>query len=275
MKLVVLWTAVLGIIATAPAAAEERQPIDRWTVNFDESQCVASRTYGTTENPLHLVIKRPAVGDVVQLGVTRRADRLDTDQFEAKVGFGGGKPLSTTVFAFTASASKQRAFLFNLSPELLPAGSTQTVMSLQAAGRLDEHLIISGMAPLMTVMAQCVADLQKVWNAGDEAGHSPSLRQQPKAYWGPILQAHTYPGVSSARLFGGAVTVALLIDESGKVADCTVVESSGAASLGVQACALIAERGKFSPAIGIDGKPAKGAILERIDWRPSKMRSSP
>lgn len=274
MKLV-LQTVLLSMVAAAPAAAEQRQPIGQWTVNFDKSQCVATRNYGTTENPLHLVIKRPAVGDVVQLGLTRRADRLDTDQFEAKVGFGSGKPFSTTVFAFTASASKQRAFLFNLSPELLPTGREQTVMSLQAAGRLDERLIISGMAPLMNVMAQCVADLRTVWNAGDEAQHPPSLRQQPKAFWGPILLAHGYPGVSSARLLGGAVTVALLIDESGRVADCTVVESSGAASLGVQACALIAERGKFSPAIGVDGKPAKGAILERIDWRPSKMRSSP
>jgi TonB family protein len=266
---------LLSMVAAAPAAAEQRQPIGRWTVNFDASQCVASRNYGTSESPLHLVIKRPAVGDVIQLGLTRRADRLDTDQFEAKVGFGSGKPLSTTVFAFTASASKQRAFLFNLPPELLPTGGAATVMSLQAAGRLDERLTISGMAPLMNVMAQCVADLRKAWNAGDGEGPPPSLRQRPKAFWGPILQAHTYPGVSSARLLGGAVMVALLIDESGKVADCTVVESSGAASLGMQACALIAERGKFSPAIGVDGKPAKGAILERIDWRPSKMRSSP
>src|SRR6201999_4283020 len=111
-------------------------------------------------------------------------------------GFGSGKPLSTTVFAFTASASKQRAFLFNLSPELLPTGA-QTVMSLRAAGRLDERLILSGMAALMNVMAQCVADLRTAWNAGEEAGQQPSLRQQPKAYWGPILLAHGYPGVSS------------------------------------------------------------------------------
>jgi len=272
---VVLRIVLLSIVAAAPAAAEPRQPTGRWIVNFDESQCVASRDYGSTESPLELVIKMPAVGDVVQLGLTRRADRLETNQFEAKVAFDSATPLSTTVFAFTASASKQRAFLFNLSPQQLPTGGAHTVMSLQAAGRLDEKLTISGMDPLMNVMAECVSDLRKVWNVGDEAQPSSSLRRQPKAYWEPILQAHSYPGVSSARLFGGAVTVALLIDESGKVADCTVVESSGVASLGMQACALIAERGKFLPAIGVDGKTAKGAILERIDWRPSKPRSWP
>ena len=64
----------------------------------------------------------------------------------------------------------------------------------------------------------------------------------------------------------GAVSLALLIDEQGKVADCTVTQTSGVAALDAQSCAIIKERGKFSPAIGHDGKPAKSSWLQRINW---------
>jgi hypothetical protein len=63
------------------------------------------------------------------------------------------------------------------------------------------------------------------------------------------------------------VTLALLIDETGKIADCTVIGTSGAASLDTQSCGMLKDRARFKPAIGLDGKPAKGSFIQRITWR--------
>jgi protein TonB len=70
-----------------------------------------------------------------------------------------------------------------------------------------------------------------------------------------------------ARRQTGTAVMVLLIDESGKVADCTLTETSGAAALDAQGCAVIRERGKFTPAIGTDGRPAKSAIQVRVHWK--------
>lgn len=266
-------TVVLFLAAAASiAAAEPRQPNSRWTVNFHDSQCVASRSYGTAESPLDLVIKAPAVGDVLQVGIIRDAELVDTDTLEGKVSLGEGKPLPVTVLAFTATESKKRAWLVNLPAERVPAMTAAPQISFHVPDQLDERLSLSGMAPLMKVMAECVTDLRAIWNIPDEDGRTPKLKRRAVAHLTPVVYAHYYRGVSSARLFGGAVSLALLVDEAGKVADCTVVASSGSASLGTRACPLVLERGGFSPAIGIDGKPAKSGILEHIDWRLSKPR---
>jgi len=65
----------------------------------------------------------------------------------------------------------------------------------------------------------------------------------------------------------GSVAFVLLIDEEGKVADCTVTETSGVASLDAQSCAIVKERAKFKPATGLDGKPSKSSYFQRISWR--------
>jgi len=57
------------------------------------------------------------------------------------------------------------------------------------------------------------------------------------------------------------------LDEQGKVADCTVIEPSGVASLDAQSCAVIKQGAKYKPAIGLDGKRAKSAAFQSITWK--------
>ena len=61
-------------------------------------------------------------------------------------------------------------------------------------------------------------------------------------------------------------TIVALIDEKGEMADCAVIETSGIAALDAQTCFIMRKRGKFAPAIGQDGKPAKGVFTQRIRW---------
>ena len=64
----------------------------------------------------------------------------------------------------------------------------------------------------------------------------------------------------------GTVSFALLIDEAGKVADCTVIKTSGIAALDAQSCFVVKERAHFTPAIGADGRPAKDARTASVTW---------
>ncbi len=59
----------------------------------------------------------------------------------------------------------------------------------------------------------------------------------------------------------------ILVDEQGKVADCTVIQTSGVAALDAQSCSVIKLGAKYKPAIGLDGKPAKSAAFQTISWK--------
>ena len=258
---------LVTIAFASNGAAERRQPTARWTVDFDDAQCVASRNYGSADKPLQLVIKALPIGGVVQVGIIRPDERSKTTTLASTVTIDDGPPIATTMLAFTPTGSEQRAYLVNLPIATFAQVTAAKSLSFAAGPNLDEKFAIAGLAPLMKIMDECVADLRATWPGSEIGQRSLKLKSPASPDLGPVLNAHHYPGVASARLLGGAVKLVLLIDEVGKVADCTAIDARGAASLGVQACALVSERATFKPAKGLDGKPSKSSLVQNIDWR--------
>lgn len=256
---------LVPLAALAAASPEPRQPTARWVVNFDADQCIASRNYGTEQNPLFLVLKSPPLGNVIQLGVIRAAKGGDATQLGAELAFDTQRPLRTSMLAFTARKQKQRAYWINLPIAQFASARTAKVIAIHAESELSERFAISAIEPLMKIMDDCVADLRTVWNVGEV--NESKLKEPVSGDLRGILRHEDYPAVALRGNQGGSVALALLVDETGKVADCSVVETSGVASLDSQSCALIKERARFKPAIGMDGKPAKASFFQRITWR--------
>jgi outer membrane biosynthesis protein TonB len=115
-------------------------------------------------------------------------------------------------------------------------------------------------------MDECVADLRQVWNVWDPNGPS-KLKQAPKGNVNGLIRSEDYPGIALLQNQQGSLQFVLLIDEGGRVADCTIVETSGVASLDAQSCAILQDKARFTPAIGLDGKPAKSSYFQRVTWR--------
>ena len=82
-----------------------------------------------------------------------------------------------------------------------------------------------------------------------------------------LIRPEDYPDSAVRQMKSGTVAFVMLVNEQGRVADCTVVETSGVAALDAQSCAIMAERARFKPGIGMDGKPAKSVFKQRITWR--------
>ena len=82
-----------------------------------------------------------------------------------------------------------------------------------------------------------------------------------------LVSGDDYPPEAQMADEQGTVNVLVKVDESGRVADCTVEESSGSAALDVQTCRLFWLRAKFAPARNEAGKPVVSAYSRRITWR--------
>lgn len=262
-------SAALLICASLSAAADaaSRSPTGRWIVNFDDSQCFAIRGYGTKEAPLDLVLKVPPLGNVMQISVIRpgKGGRY-AEQREATITFDGAQSVATTLLAFTPPKSGQRLFRVNLPLEHFAAARKAKALSIRASGDLDETFALTQMEPLLKVLDECVVGLRKFWNVTEEEVGISNLKEGPRSLSG-LFRAEDYPGVAMEELRQGTVTFVLLIDESGRVADCTVSETSGVAVLDAQSCAVVKERARFKPAVGLDGKPAKAGFTQRVSWR--------
>ena len=82
-----------------------------------------------------------------------------------------------------------------------------------------------------------------------------------------LVSGDDYPPEAQMADEQGTVDVLVKVDESGRVADCTVEASSGSAALDVQTCRLFWLRAKFAPARDKAGKPVVSAYSRKITWR--------
>lgn len=138
----------------------------------------------------------------------------------------------------------------------------------QVRGAIDERFGLTQMGALLNTLDACVADLKKVWNVkesppGENAGGGRIANPPLES----LFSADDYPQFALDKGQTGVVRFALLIDEKGKVADCTVVATSGVASLDMQTCGLLQSRAQYIPITGPDGKPVKDAVIGKIRWQ--------
>jgi TonB family protein len=96
---------------------------------------------------------------------------------------------------------------------------------------------------------------------------------------GPLqstISANDYPqglAASAAR----SVAVTLVVGPDGRVANCTIVTSSGTPVLDATTCRLLRSRSRFTPASDASGSPTAGEVSATIDWaviRSGKPRAA-
>ena len=59
----------------------------------------------------------------------------------------------------------------------------------------------------------------------------------------------------------------LMLDPTGRVSACTVVESSGSASLDKATCTILSSRARFEPARDANGRAVQDTYTQKIVWQ--------
>lgn len=263
-------SAATALLASSTAQSVDApiQPTGKWIVHFDDAQCLAERDYGSQQRPLYLALKQPALGDVIQLDFIESGYAGTPTQLDAQVQLDGLGPLKTTVLRYKPPKESFRIHMMNLPLKQFETARTAKNLSIKVTG-FDQQFALDRLGPLLDVMEQCVADLRNVWNVKSSGEEKGRVRDDAKGNLRRLFSADDYPMESLMNGDSGVVLVALLVNEKGRVADCSIVQTSGVAMLDAQSCAILKERAKFVPAVGRDGKPAKDAFIQRINWKVS------
>ena len=255
--------ACVALLLTVPAAAAPREPTGKWVVDYEDQACIATREYGSAANPLDLALKASPSGGVMQLSIIRKGSRGSAGVDElGNMSLDGGRDVPISMLSF-GSSNGLYATRVNLPSESFEA--VRTARTLRVRGQsIDETLVLAQLPELMKQIDACVVDLQEAWNMGPNA--SAKVRSRASGSLVGIFTSADYPAAAGGRMATGWVALVLLIDERGKVADCTVTATSGAAALDSQACAIVSKRANFKPAMGFDGKPTRDSYHQRINW---------
>jgi hypothetical protein len=258
---------LLLLVAAAPVDAQPMAPAGKWVVDFADAQCVASRDYGSGDDKLTLLLKPSPFGNVMQIGLLRSGKKAVAEQVPARLTADDGKPIATSALIFgSKTAANKVMHRINLRWQDYAPVREASRITLDVNGQPQVSLELAQMKELSNAIDVCLQDLQEVWSVG--VTRAARLGQAAKSHrpLQALLSSYDYPDVAVLEEQGGQISFVLLIDEKGAVADCTVDQTSGYASLDAQSCYVMKTRAKFWPALDAQGKPVKSSQTGRIRW---------
>jgi TonB family protein len=256
-----------AVIQTQVQAGPPLQPQGQWRVNYDVAQCVAARDYGTKDKPLDLVLKPSPHGTVMRLFVFQRGGAGEAEQLPVTLWLGAHREFSSLLH-YRDDTNGLGIVAINLPMEVITSNLAATNLRIESQVG-DNNFQLTEFAPLVTELDKCVTDLRDYWNIGEAYKSRIATPAKPKRPLRDLFSPMDYPRTAIQKNQEGGVTLSFLVDEHGKVADCTVDQTSGIALLDTMSCYVISKRAQFTPALDRDGKPVRSAYSERVVWNIS------
>ena len=153
------------------------------------------------------------------------------------------------------------AFMFGTIDEKVDPRSP-----VQPGGNPARYFLMGGAAAVaLALLVQYIADrptTETTTASRANRGPSPLVGSM-----GGIISDDDYPALALDRNEQGTTAITLGVDRSGRVAGCTVTNSSGSELLDRTTCALARRRARFIPARDVNGDPVPAKYSTRITWR--------
>jgi TonB family protein len=241
-------------------------PIGPWVLNYGETQCVASREYGTEKDPLTFGIRPAPNGETYELLVGRaRYGPEFAEEFEGSVDFGNG-PISAWLLHYGGKGKKISLDQFRIASADMAQASASKSVTLHTKGGPNVCVELANMPALLKGLADCTADLKHYWNM--EPPEKDKIATPSKGDLRSIFRSTDYPADAMKNRQEGRVQFLLLVDERGKIASCHVLQASGVPVLDGMGCQVLTQRAKFTPSLDQHGKPIRSSVVTPvIVWR--------
>lgn|GEM_PF-625792 len=275
--------------ASVPAMAETMvlTASSPWQMDNGADSCSLKRGFGTSDNPALLEIERLGPGDRFDATITGRAfDGVSSatsltlktgpdaaqpiaDRFTvADAPIEGGKSLTALIFARTTF----NGFAHDGQPPdpVTPERETAITSLIVSWGGKAVQLGTGPLGKAMAAMRECTDGLVRSW--GLDPAQQASLSKSPAPETAPDtwISANSYPSDTRNRHRPGLTRARLLVDASGAVTGCKVVDNYGEADFGKVACEQMTSKAHFAPALDQAGQPAASYYLATIHWKVRK-----
>ena len=249
------------------AAASSLVPTGNWVVDYADRQCVASRRFDNGGKPLTLAIKPSPTSDVVQLNLLRPGREISGVQTETEIVLGNASPLKLRELSFGTRTAHVRQI--NLTSNQAASLASATALGWNSSNE-KLSLVTGSLGPVIKALATCRADLRDYWNITPERRKKLKAPAKSAQSLVALFSTNDYPSQAIMQEQSGMTSVVLLIDEAGKAVECMIDGTSGIAVLDAKTCIIVRSRGKFTAAIGEDGKPVRSHFVTRIRWELGK-----
>ncbi|HEY1604201.1 MAG TPA: energy transducer TonB [Allosphingosinicella sp.] len=250
---------VLPLLAAGPPPL---QPTKGWVLDYADTDCTATRQYGSDAEPFELVLRPSPFGHVIQLIVLRNGLGTVARHVPATVTLPHG-PLATTALRYWDKNGHEIMIISFESDALAQMRAAATVGI--RTGDIDETFAVPSIGQVMQGLDTCNADLRRYWNV--EGGATVAVPARPLVPLARYFSAGDYPSQAADENRGGTSEVTMMVDETGTMRDCLVEKASGIATLDAMTCGVLMQHAKFHPAVDAAGKPVRSILQQSVTWK--------
>lgn len=151
-----------------------------------------------------------------------------------------------------------------LEPE---RGAAVEFVSLQRGSDPAVRLATGGLEVPFAMLNQCSLELLRQWGLDPDKHRTASRRvawRNQAAIVRKVLGSYREAGLATGER--GRINVRLIVDETGKVRDCTVLKSAATEKLDSPVCRIMAEA-QFDPALDAEGRPFASFYATAVTYR--------
>lgn len=232
------------------------QPISQWESIPSDVRCSVERSYGDSAKPTVLGVHESISAESFELivaGIGKGAPILQ--ELAGGINLRGDSIKRWSLHFVNSKGGSIDKFGLT-SPEMSKVASAE-VISFHADGALDQSFALTGLADALRQLDQCTARLRQEWRV-DEPDSEVGIKGPRDDIRTPFARAA--PAWSQLHMRPGIVQFIVLVDETGKIADCDVKETAGAPLLEELGCELIKGETKAVPARDRSGKGVKDSF---------------
>lgn len=209
----------------------------------------------------------------------KKGEKYDLDFYVGMTKFSGGTSIGT------GESYERKGFATKFDSSFLPAFAGASSFKVYMGETLVDSLRLQGSGAALHVVDQCVSSIRAVKAAQERErqrfAHIPddpfaaakgsppatsvaSTARGDAAGW---VTTDDYPSDALSAEAEGRVSVKYVINATGRIENCTVIASSGNASLDRATCSNLTRRGRYTPAVGADGSPIASTNEFSFEWK--------
>lgn len=255
------------IIILSAALASESPESSKWSVDFADAYCEATRTYGSDDSASKLSIRPPLDPRATTRLTFERKILQVSGQLEksATIDFGDG---SQPYRSHLQPALGKEGFRYVLDLPETHARRLRgaTAIELKTSAKVNGRYEINPAAALFKALDRCTSDLHDRIGVAS-AGAALPVPASPITPLDALFSSSKYWTVESHTGKTNEVTVSLLVDKAGSVRDCSVVTGTGSPALDAQSCQVFLRAAKFAPARNAKGEAVASLLHQTVNWR--------
>ncbi len=255
---------MLSFLALAAADPAAIAPSNKWLVEYADTMCVLSRSYGAGADKVTLGLRpmpMSTASEIVLVTEGKGAAKLNGHAEIALLP--ASHPATGTYRRFPMQHGAGRLATMFFEGDALVGLEQASAIDISLDGEAY-RLAIPGISGAMKVLSACQDNLLTQWgiDPNERKLEATHVAGNPGRFFGP----DEYPrDAIRAGAQGRAVAVAE-VEPDGHVGSCRIVATSGNKSLDEATCSIMRAKVRFSPALDKDGRAVVSHYIMPVRW---------